>query len=76
MCWLWPHFKRIWAAAGAIAVGLAVNYLYALVGKLVASRRAARADAESLARGRDPVDLLPMDDMPRAELCHLLVGKA
>ena len=33
MWWLWQHFKRIWAAAGAIAVGLAVNYLYGLWGK-------------------------------------------
>jgi len=32
MWWMWPHFKRIWAAAGAIAVGLAVNYLYGLMG--------------------------------------------
>jgi len=31
--WLWPHFKRIWAAFGAITVGLAVNYLYGLWGK-------------------------------------------
>jgi len=28
----WPHFKRLWAATGTIAVGLAVNYLYALWG--------------------------------------------
>ena len=33
MWWLWPHFKRIWAAAGAIAAGLAVNYLFALWGR-------------------------------------------
>jgi tetratricopeptide (TPR) repeat protein len=32
MWWLWPHFRRLWAAAGAIAVGLAVNYLYGLLG--------------------------------------------
>jgi hypothetical protein len=31
--WLWPHFKRIWTAFGAITVGLAVNYLYGLWGK-------------------------------------------
>ena len=31
--WLWPHFKRIWTACGAITVGLAVNYLYGLWGK-------------------------------------------
>ena len=30
---MWPHVKRIWAGAGAIAVGLAVNYLYGLLGK-------------------------------------------
>jgi hypothetical protein len=33
MWWLWPHFRRIWTAAGAIAVGLAVNYLFALWGE-------------------------------------------
>jgi predicted ATPase len=32
--WLfWPHFKRIWAGAGAFSVGLAVNYVFAVVGK-------------------------------------------
>ena len=30
---LWPHFKRLWAVAGTIAVGLAVNYLYDLWGR-------------------------------------------
>jgi AAA ATPase domain len=30
---LWPHFKRIWAGAGASWVGLAVNYVFAVVGK-------------------------------------------
>ena len=33
MWWLWPHFKRIWTAFGAITVGFAVNYLYGLWGK-------------------------------------------
>jgi hypothetical protein len=28
--WLWPHFKRIWTVFGAVAVGLAVNYVYGL----------------------------------------------
>ena len=33
MIWrLWPHFKRIWAGAGAIAIWSAVNYLYGLMG--------------------------------------------
>jgi hypothetical protein len=31
--WLWPHFKRLWTAFGAVAVGLAVDYLYGLWGK-------------------------------------------
>ena len=31
--WLWPHFKRIWTAFGAVAVGLVVNYIYGLWGK-------------------------------------------
>jgi predicted ATPase len=31
--WLWPHFRRIWTAFGAITVGLAINYLYGLWGK-------------------------------------------
>jgi hypothetical protein len=30
---LWPHVKRMWTAAGAIAVGLAVNYLFAVWGR-------------------------------------------
>jgi hypothetical protein len=32
MWWLWPHFKRLWAAAGRIAAGLIVNYLFAIWG--------------------------------------------
>jgi hypothetical protein len=33
MWWLWPHFRRIWAATGAIALGLVVNYLFAVWGR-------------------------------------------
>ena len=29
----WPHLRRIWAAAGAISVGLIVTYLYSLVSR-------------------------------------------
>ena len=28
MWWLWPHLRRLWAAAGTLSAGLAVNYLY------------------------------------------------
>src|SRR5690348_2345918 len=28
MWWLWPHLRRLWAAAGTVSAGLAVNYLY------------------------------------------------
>ncbi len=30
MWWLWPHFRRVWAAAGTIVAGLLVSYLYGL----------------------------------------------
>ena len=28
MWWLWPHLRRLWAAAGTVSAGLAVNYIY------------------------------------------------
>ncbi len=28
MWWVWPHLRRLWAAAGTVSAGLAVNYLY------------------------------------------------
>ena len=33
MWWLWPHLRRLWAAAGTVSAGLAVNYLYGWLGK-------------------------------------------
>lgn len=33
MWWLWPYFKRVWAGAGTIGVGLVVSYLFALIGR-------------------------------------------
>src|SRR5215470_15054568 len=33
MWWLWPHLRRLWAAAGIVSAGLAVNYLYGWLGK-------------------------------------------
>ncbi len=30
MWWSWPHLRRLWAAAGAVSVGLIVSYLYSL----------------------------------------------
>ena len=32
MWWLWPHLRRLWAAAGTVSAGLAVNYLYGWLG--------------------------------------------
>ena len=32
MWWLWPHLRRLWAAAGTVSAGLAVNYLYSRLG--------------------------------------------
>jgi hypothetical protein len=32
MWWLWPHLRRLWAAAGTVSAGFAVNYLYGLLG--------------------------------------------
>lgn len=28
--WAWPHLRRLWAAAGAVTLGLVVNYIYSL----------------------------------------------
>jgi predicted ATPase len=33
MWWLWPHLRRLWAATGAVIVGLVVTYLYSLSSK-------------------------------------------
>ncbi len=32
MLWLWPHLRRLWAAAGTVSAGFAVNYLYGRLG--------------------------------------------
>ncbi len=32
MWWLWPHLRRLWATAGTVSAGLAVNYLYGWLG--------------------------------------------
>lgn len=32
MWWLWPHLRRLWAAAGTITVGLAIDCLYGWLG--------------------------------------------
>src|SRR5215469_7368867 len=32
MWWLWPHLRRLWAAAGTVSAGLVVNYLYGWLG--------------------------------------------
>src|ERR1700684_1316116 len=32
MGWLWPHLRRLWAIAGTITVGLAINWLYGWLG--------------------------------------------
>jgi hypothetical protein len=32
MWWLWPHLRRLWAAAGTVSAGLGVNYLYGWLG--------------------------------------------
>jgi AAA ATPase-like protein len=32
MWWLWSHLRRLWAAAGTVSAGLAVNYLYGWLG--------------------------------------------
>jgi tetratricopeptide (TPR) repeat protein len=33
MWWVWPHLRRLWAATGAIIVGLTVSYLFNLWSK-------------------------------------------
>ena len=33
MRWFWPHFKRLWAMAATVIVGLTINYLYGLWGE-------------------------------------------
>jgi hypothetical protein len=37
MWWLGPHLRRVWAAAGTVSAGLAVNYLYGWLGNQPAS---------------------------------------
>src|SRR5215831_10056198 len=35
MWWIWPHLRRLWAAAGTLAAGLVVSYLSSFSGKLL-----------------------------------------
>jgi hypothetical protein len=42
MWWLWPHLRRLWAAAGTVSAGLAVNYFY-MDGSGISQHRPSRS---------------------------------